>query len=125
MSSVHAADPGKLLPLRPVPSPDAEQAARAANQVRRQLSLLQGYADLMEGLSPQQNVKILEVMAAKTAELTLALRPFITAASGDSPSIADYRVARRRNRQLMTEYRLLLKGLRQQLDSARSALPPA
>jgi hypothetical protein len=122
LSSVPAAEPGNLLPLRPVPSPDADQAARAANQVRRQLSLLQGYADLMEGLSPQQNVKILEVMAEKTAELTLALRPFITA-SGDSPTIADYRVARRRNQQLMAEYRLLLKGLRRQLDRARPVLP--
>jgi hypothetical protein len=125
MSSVPAAEPGNLLPLRPVPSPDAELAARAANQVRHQLSLLQGYADLMEGLSPQQNVKILEVMAEKTAELTLALRPFITAVSGDSPTIADYRVARSRNRQLMAEYRLLLKGLRRQLDRARPTLPPA
>jgi hypothetical protein len=122
MSSAPAAEPGNLLPLRPAPSPDAEQAARAANQVRHQLSLLQGYADLMEGLSPQQNVKILEVMAEKTAELTLALRPFITA-SGDSPTISDYRVARRRNRQLMAEYRLLLKGLRRQLDRARPVLP--
>jgi len=125
MSRASAGQSNNLVPLRPVPSPEEERAVRAAKKVRRQLSLLQGYADLMEGLSPKQNLQILQVIAEKTGELTLSLRPFIAAAGSSSPTIADYRTARSRNRQLMGEYRLLLKSLRRRLDDARPALPEA
>ncbi|HYY45610.1 MAG TPA: hypothetical protein VE951_00975 [Candidatus Angelobacter sp.] len=67
-----------VLPLRPARrTVGQERATRTAGQVRRQLSLLQGYADLMEGLSPEQNMQILRVMAEKTRELTVALYPFL------------------------------------------------
>src|SRR5438270_424591 len=86
MSRASAGQSNNLVPLRPVPSPEEERAVRAAKKVRRQLSLLQGYADLMEGLSPKQNLQILQVIAEKTGELTLSLRPFIAAAGSSSPT---------------------------------------
>ena len=48
-----------------------------AIMVRTHLSLLQGYADIMEGLSPQLKKQILRVMAEKTRELGKALQPFM------------------------------------------------
>jgi hypothetical protein len=101
-----------LVPLRrPRRSPAQERAARTAGQVRRQLSLLQGYADLMEGLSPKQNAQILRVMAEKIRELTVALHPFVEQAGGGIGAIEDYRQARMRTRQLLADYRQLLVHL--------------
>ncbi len=45
--------------------------------VRTHLSLLQGYADIMEGLSPELEREILCVMAEKARELGSALQPFV------------------------------------------------
>lgn len=109
--------------LEPV---DRKQAAAIANRVRQQLSLLQGYADLMVGLTPEQSVNILRVMAQKIDELTEALRPLVDHHDAASPSIQEYRAARALNRQLMAEYRLLLRQLRTGVDNMPSGLfPPA
>ena len=124
MSVPSPALPDNVLPLRPVPTPEAECAARVADQVRHQLSLLQGYADLLEGLSPQLNVQILRVMAEKIGELTEAVRPFVQQGREERPSIEDYRKARIRNRQLMAEYRLLLKRLRESVAVGQDASKP-
>lgn len=113
-----------VVPLRRA-SKQAQHAAQAAGQVRRQLSLLQGYADLMEGLSPQQNTQILRVMAEKIQELTLALRPFLENPEYGSPAIEDYRRARMRTRQLLGDYRRLLDRLHDTLSEAKTNLPPA
>jgi hypothetical protein len=86
-----------------------------------QLSLLQGYADLMEGLSPRQNIQILKVMGEKVRELTADLRPFLEDATGaGARELGDYRRMGERNRQLMVEYRLLVKRLRETIKAARS-----
>ena len=116
-----------VLPLRAGPrSPEVDRARTAANQVRFQLSLLQGYADLMEGLSPQQNVNILKVMATKIKELTDTLQPFLeNARSQGWLTLEDYREVRLRNQQLMSEYRFLLKRLRQSVRNAQNNLPQA
>ncbi|HEX3629292.1 MAG TPA: hypothetical protein VHW91_02385 [Candidatus Dormibacteraeota bacterium] len=67
MSVPSPAEPDNVLPLRPVATPEAERAARVADQVRHQLSRLQDYADLLDGLSPQLNVQILRVAVAQDA----------------------------------------------------------
>ena len=102
----------KVVRLRGKPaSKQTDHASDAANRVRRQLSLLQGYADLMEGLSPAQNVKILRVMAEKTRELTDALHPFLEVEE-ERPGLEDYREARSRTQALLSDYRMLLGRLR-------------
>ena len=89
-----------------------------AIQVRTHLSLLQGYADIMEGLSPQLKKEILRVMAQKTRELGRALQPFMEQTIAARPAIGDYRRVRERTRQLMAEYRLLLDGLHDRVSKA-------
>jgi hypothetical protein len=105
---------------------EAEAARRAAAQVRMQLSLLQGYADLMEGLSPKQNIHILKVIGEKVRELTAELRPFLEdATGGGARELGDYRRMGERNRQLMVEYRLLVRRLRETIKAARELPRPA
>ncbi|OLD72677.1 MAG: hypothetical protein AUF61_02845 [Chloroflexi bacterium 13_1_20CM_66_33] len=109
-----ALQPGKVLPLRP-PRPSAadERASNAARAIRTKLSLLEGYADIMEGLSTDLKVQILGVMAEKTRELSTALQPFLDHRVEGRPAISDYRVVRSRTRQLITDYRVLLARLHQ------------
>ena len=117
--------PNNVVPLRRRARTAAqERATRTAVQVRRQLSLLQGYADLMEGLSPEQNSQILHVMAEKIRELSLALDPFHEDAQERARHIEDYRRARVRTRQLLADYRQLLKRLHSTMrDAARRGGP--
>ena len=74
-----------------------------ALSVRSQLALLLGYADIMEGLSPQLKRQILLVMAEKTRELGSALQPYVEPTPTARPAIGDYRRVRERTRHLMTE----------------------
>ncbi len=67
----------KVLQLRPQRPAADERASRVAITVRTHLWLLQGYADIMEGLSPELKREILCVMAEKTRELGTALQPFV------------------------------------------------
>jgi len=89
-----------------------------AIQVRTHLSLLQGYADIMEGLSPALKTQILRVMAEKTRSLGAALQPFTEQATTARPEIDDYRRVRERTRLLMSEYRLLLERLHDSVSEA-------
>jgi len=86
--------------------------------VRTHLSLLQGYADIMEGLSPQLKEEILRVMAEKTRELGAALQPFVEQTTAAPPAIGDYRRVRERTRHLMAEYRQLLERLHDRVSEA-------
>jgi hypothetical protein len=114
----------KVVPLRAAsPAKKSQRASEAANRVRRQLSLLQGYADLMDGLSPAQHVQILHVMAEKTRELTEALRPFLDAEE-ERPAIGDYREARSRTQELLSDYRMLLGRLRDTTAALRETPRP-
>ena len=90
-----------------------------ALKVRGQLSLLQGYADIMEGVSPQLRAIILRVMAGKARELGTTLQPFKETAR---PPITQYRQVRERTRQLMTDYRLLLERLNDSVADAGKKL---
>jgi len=113
---------GKVLPLRRTPPSAAdERALRAARAIRTKLSLLEGYADIMEGLSTDLTVQILGVMAEKTRELSAALQPFLDRTVEGRPAISDYRVVRNRTRQLITDYRVLLARLHQTM--AQSSEP--
>lgn len=114
-----------------LPLPTAEsglnkqRAESAAAQVRRQLHLLQGYVDLMDGLSTQQNIRILKVIAMKVTQLTEGLRPFLEdGSSPNSRKLSDYREARRRNHELMSEFRMLVDKLKRQVEQAQENLPP-
>lgn len=86
----------KVIRLRPRLTPVQRWASHTADEVRWHLSLLQGYADLMEGMSPQQSVQILQVMAEKIGDLTMALRPF-TQKDLEARNIDDYRQTRMRS----------------------------
>jgi len=110
----------KVLQLRQQPYRPAadESASQVAVTVRTQLSLLQGYADLMEGLSPELKKQILGVIAEKTRELGSALQPFVDHIPTARPDLADYRLVRERTRQLMTEYRQLLGRLHDRVSEA-------
>ncbi len=103
--------PGKVLQLRHRRAAADEPASRVAITVRTHLSLLQGYADIMEGLSPELTREILCVMAEKARELGSALQPFVDQTPAAPPAIDDYRRVRERTRQLMAEYRQLLGRL--------------
>ena len=105
---------GKVLPLRRLrPSAADERASNAARTIRTKLSLLEGYADIMEGLSTDLKVQILGVMAEKTRELSAALQPFLDQSVEGRPPISDYRLVRNRTRQLIADYRVLLARLHQ------------
>jgi hypothetical protein len=110
--------PKKVLQLRPRRAAPDERASRVAITVRTHLSLLQGYADIMEGLSPELTRQILCVMAEKTRELGSALQPFVVQTPEERPAIDDYRRVRERTRQLMTEYRQLLGRLQDRVSEA-------
>ncbi|TMD19612.1 MAG: hypothetical protein E6J07_05245, partial [Chloroflexi bacterium] len=108
----------KVLQLRPRRQAADEPASRVAITVRTHLSLLQGYADIMEGLSPELTREILCVMAEKARELGSALQPFVEQTPAARPAIDDYRRVRERTRQLMTEYRSLLGRLHDTVSEA-------
>ena len=108
----------KVLSLRPRRPAADEPASRVAITVRTHLSLLQGYADIMEGLSPELTREILCVMAEKARELGSALQPFVEQTPAARPAIDDYRRVRERTRQLMTEYRSLLGRLHDTVSEA-------
>jgi hypothetical protein len=118
--------PQRVPKIIPLPHRDPvhrkERASGMALKVRGQLSLLQGYADIMEGVSPQLRAIILRVMAGKARELGTTLQPFTETAR---PPITEYRQVRERTRQLMTDYRLLLERLHDTVAEATDHLDDA
>lgn len=110
----------KIVPLPSVRrARTSERTSGMALKVRAHLSLLQGYADIMEGLSPQLRAEILRVMAGKARELGTMLQPFTETTR---PAIADYRHVRQRTKQLMQDYRLLLERLHDTVAEAHDHL---
>ncbi|HET9848104.1 MAG TPA: hypothetical protein VFR68_06060 [Candidatus Dormibacteraeota bacterium] len=86
-------------------------------QVRQQLWLLQGYSDLMQGLSPRVQHQVLSVLAEKTRELSELLAPFTQEERRNRPDIEHYRQARQRSRQLIADYRSLLGKLHEIVET--------
>ena len=99
-----------------------QRASAMALKVRGQLSLLQGYADIMEGVSPQLRAIILQVMSGKARELGTMLQPFTETAR---PPITEYRQVRERTRRLMLDYRVLLERLHDTVAEAHDHLDDA
>ncbi|HXN92425.1 MAG TPA: hypothetical protein VN906_13185 [Candidatus Sulfotelmatobacter sp.] len=99
-----------------------ERTSGMALKLRGHLSLLQGYADIMEGVSPRLRAIILRVMAGKARELGTMLQPFTD--TGRRP-IGEYRQVRERTRQLMLDYRLLLERLHDTVAEAHDHLDDA
>src|ERR1700737_5328856 len=95
------------LPLRGRVRND-ERTSGMALKVRGHLSLLQGYADIMDGVSPQLRAIILRVMAGKAREMGTMLQPFTD--TGRRP-ISEYRQVRGAPRKLRLEYPPLLGRL--------------
>lgn len=113
----------KIVPLSSVRGARTrERTSGMAHKVRAHLSLLQGYADIMDGLSPQLRAEILRVMAGKARELGTMLQPFTETTR---PPIADYRQVRQRTKQLMLDYRLLLERLHDTVAEAHDHLEDA
>ena len=98
-----------------------QRGAQQAGQVRHQLSLLQGYAELMQGLSPGQQAHVLRIMAEKSRALTALLAPFLVDDQSQRPPIEHYRQARQRSRQLVAHYRTLLDHLQEIIEAPSSA----
>lgn len=98
------------------------QVPEMALKLRGHLSLLHGYADLMEGVSPKLGTIILRVMAGKARELSTMLQPFTDTAR---PPITEYRQVRERSRQLMLDYRLRLERLHETVAEAHGHLDDA
>src|SRR5258708_23098660 len=109
----------KILRLPRRGRPRTDRASGMALKVRGHLSLVQGYADIMEGLSPQLRAIILRVMAGKARELGTMLEPFTETTR---PPITEYRQVRERTRQLMLDYRLLLERLHNTVSEAHEHL---
>jgi hypothetical protein len=112
----------KIVPLPARPTAAQQRASQTATEVRRHLSLLQGYADFMEGLSPDQSAQILQVMAEKIGELTRTLRPFLQQ-DATLRDLKDYRETRTRTRRLLDEYRFLLDRIHDRVTEAQANLP--
>lgn len=98
------------LPLAPRPIESAFRSDMVL-RVRTSLSLLQGYADIMEGLSPELKAQVMGVMAEKSKDLVEALRPFVESDPELRPALADYRKLRERTRRLLNDYRVALDRL--------------
>jgi len=102
-----------VVPLRAASGSDeADAANRAVIRVRRDISLLQGYADMLEGLSSDQHIEVLKAMGDKVRDLTVALHPFIDPSAAATLGLDDYRSARSRQRRLMADYRFLMSRLK-------------
>jgi hypothetical protein len=114
----------KILQLRRQRPAADEPSSQMAITVRAQLSLLQGYADIMEGLSPHLKKEILRVMAEKTREMGTTLQPFVEQTT-PRPAIGDYRRVRERTRALMADYRLLLERLHERVSQAQERVSGA
>jgi hypothetical protein len=90
-------------------------------RIRNSLSLLQGYVDMLQGVSPAVQSQVLKVMATKTQALVETLHPFLEQTSRGRQPIDDYRRVRERTRYLISEYRQLLGRLETSIDSISDA----
>ena len=94
------------------------ESDQRVGKVRLQLSLLQGYGDLLQGLSTAQQAQVFSVLAEKTRQLNELLAPFLAAEKASRPAIDSYREARKRSRQLVADYRTLLDRLHEIVESS-------
>jgi hypothetical protein len=103
------------------PSADPGGAKETTLKIRNSLSILQGYVDMLQGVSPAVQAQVLKVMATKTHALVETLHPFLERGARGRQPIDDYRRVRERTRYLIGEYRQLLGRLESSIDSISDA----
>jgi hypothetical protein len=91
-------------------------------RVRNQVALMQGYAGMLDRVSPDIQDEILREMAAKTRELVDLLLPFLSAQSSHRMDIEAYREVRRQTRRLVNQYRANLRRAHDQVQCANQSL---
>ena len=119
MSQPSGEEVPNVLPLRARrrPTERSRATSQQVSQVRHHLSVLQGYTDLMQGLSARQQAYMLRAVAEKTRALSEILAPFLVQEPESRPPIGTYRRARERSRQVMADYRTLLDHLHQIVEA--------
>jgi len=112
---------GRIVPLRAPPAgPPASSLQPTVLRLRSQVALIQGYAGLLDSLSPVMQARIFMAIMKTSEELVHLLEPYRTAATDAKPSLHDYRGTRMRTHQLLAEYRLLLTQLKREVAGQRS-----
>ncbi len=121
VDSVEPEDMGRIVPLR---APPAGRSATSLQptvlRLRSQVALIQGYAGLLDSLSPIMQARIFMAIMKTSEELIQLLEPYRTAGADAKPSLHDYRSTRMRTHQLLAEYRLLLTQLKAEVAGQRS-----
>jgi hypothetical protein len=120
---VEAVEPsmGRIVPLRALPArPSATSLQPTVLRLRSQMALMQGYAGLLDSLSPVMQARIFTAIMKTSEELVQLLEPYRTAAADAKPSFHDYRSTRMRTHQLLAEYRLPLTQPKQEVAGQRS-----
>jgi hypothetical protein len=112
---------GRIVPLRAPPAVGADTNLQpTVLRLRSQVALIQGYAGLLDSLSPVMQARIFLAIMKTSEELVVLLEPFRTAAADTKPTLHDYRSTRLRTHQLLAEYRLLLTHLKEEVAGQRS-----
>jgi hypothetical protein len=120
---VDAVEPsmGRIVPFRAPPAgPSATNLQPTVLRLRSQVALIQGYAGLLDSLSPVMQARIFMAIMKTSEELVQLLEPYRAAAADAKPSLHDYRSTRTRTHQLLAEYRLLLTQLKEEVAGQRS-----
>ena len=82
--------------------------------MRRDVALMQGYADMLSYLPWDQQIAVLRIIARKGHELSTVLSPLLEQQrEGKSVTVADYLEALERTNALAAKYRQILDDLRQ------------
>jgi hypothetical protein len=112
---------GRIVPLRAPPAGlSASSLQPTVLRLRSQVALIQGYAGLLDSLSPVMQARIFMAIIKTSEELVQLLEPFRAVAADGKPSLHDYRSTRMRTHQLLAEYRLLLTQLKREVAGQRS-----
>lgn len=92
---------GRILPLAPPPSGGSGARLQpTVLRLRSQVALIQGYASLLDSLSPVMQARIFVAIMKTSEELIRLLEPYRTAAADAKPSLSDYRTSRMRTQEL-------------------------
>jgi uncharacterized membrane protein YccC len=93
--------------------------------MRRDVALMQGYADMLGYLPREQQVAVLRIIARKGQELSETLRPLLEQyRAGERATVDEYRDTLQRTKVLLAEYRQILDGLKQRKYYRASSAPP-
>ncbi len=92
---------GRIVPLRPPPSSlSATNLQPTVLRLRSQVALIQGYASLLDSLSPVMQARIFVAILKLSEELVRMLEPYRTAVADARPGLDGYRSTRMRTQEL-------------------------